>query len=90
MDIMGTISDAWVRKQLHEVEKLQKIIVSTQREMEKELGRIRDTTNVIFSKISDIDEALEGNLSPELEKAVKQVAMRAVSIDQKVTDQPKP
>ena len=87
MSILGAISDAWVRKQLGEVERLQKIIVSQEREMEKELGRIKDKSNIVLSKISDIEEALEGNISPELEKVINQITMRAVSIDQKVTDQ---
>lgn len=86
VNFLGTISDAAVRKQLREVEKLQKTIVAQQRELEPEFEKLRNTSAAALSKLKDIDKALSDNISPELESIIKELARCAVSIDQKVPD----
>ena len=80
------VSDAWIRQQLKDIEKLQRGIVVQQSKADESLARLKKESALILKKIDEVDAAVGDYISPELEKAVKETAVRVVSIDKKVLD----
>lgn len=87
--------DAWTKKTLKEIEQLQKAIVAQNTRIDDTLQTVRKESALALKKISDLGDAGGGGggggaafVSPELEQAVKVVAVRSKSIDEKVSDEP--
>jgi hypothetical protein len=56
------------------------------------LADLQEDHNEILAKLARIEKAMkgQGNVTPELEAAIKQVSKRATSIDKKVPDKSPP
>lgn len=82
--------EAWIKKQLQEIEQLQRLILGQQTRIEDTFVSVRKESALALKKISDLDDAINGGtayVSPELEQAIKVVSVRAVSLDKKVSDE---
>jgi hypothetical protein len=88
--------DAWTKKQLKEIEQLQRGIIVQQAKIDDQHAKIDETLDtvkkesaLVLKKINDLDGPdLDPLVTPELEQMVKVVSARAKTIDRKVSDDP--
>jgi vacuolar-type H+-ATPase subunit E/Vma4 len=86
---MAQIKDEiWLRHQLKEVERLQKGIIVQQSRADESLDKLQKESAVLLKKIGEVDSIVGGFVSPELEQGLIELALRAKSIDEKVSDIP--
>lgn len=82
--------DVWTKKTLKEIEQLQKAIVAQNTRIDDTLETVKKESALALKKIKDLEDASGGGgvafVSPELEQAIKVVAVRSKSIDEKVSD----
>jgi hypothetical protein len=77
-----------VNDQLKEIETLQRAIVLQQSKADENLEKLQKQSAIVLAKINELCFSLGFYVSPELEQAVKEVSLRAASIDEKVQDTP--
>jgi hypothetical protein len=79
---MKGISDILIKNQLNEMQRLQRTMRQTQKEGMDELEEIKALCFMILDGLSQTEDLV----SPELERAVKQVTLQSAAIDNKVED----
>lgn len=94
------MKNIFMLKQLEDVEKLQRTIISQlgeveealvnteeqMREVREECEDLNTRSQSILNKITEIEEEVSDNLSTALENIINEVSVRAVTIDKKVED----
>lgn len=81
-----TPSDAWLHKQLEQIEQLQTLIIKQQSNLVSGLTDVSTLSIMLLNKINELQAVTGDAITPALEKAINAVGARAKAIDAKVPD----
>ena len=83
--------DAWIKKQLQEIEGIQRLILGQQTRIEDTFVAVRKESAMVLKKIRELENLPDNGdvfISEELERVINVISVRAKTIDEKVSDTP--